>query len=425
MTSSNDAHGRRDLLKAASLALGSSFFPGKVLGANNRIGLAFIGTGTMGTGNLKFAMQQPDVHVVSVCDVYQPRLDSAIEVAKKAGQAPKAVHDFRQILADPTVDAVCIATPDHWHAYMAVEACKAGKDVWVEKPIAVTVDEGQKMVAAARKYNRVVQAGLMQRSGDVFEKAIEIVRSGQLGKITFVRTSMWGNSRPEGLGNPPDSEPPADLDWELWQGPAPQHAFNPNRFFHGNFRHFWDYAGGTMTDWGVHWLDIVQMAFGEAIPSRISAFGGKFCFTDNRETPDTLQVTYDYPGFVTVFELRDFNQASDPNGIRFHGTQGTLFVDRSVCRVTPEKKSELQPFEMKRATNANLAHWANFLDCMRTRKRPICDIEAGYRSSATCMLGNVAYRSRTQLDWDGRTVPQAAAQKLLSREYRSPWKLEV
>ncbi|MGH9657627.1 MAG: Gfo/Idh/MocA family protein, partial [Bryobacteraceae bacterium] len=330
---------------------------------------------------------------------------------------------------------VCIATPDHWHPYMTVEACKAGKDVYVEKPICVAVEEGRKMVQAARKYNRVVQVGTQQRSGVHFQKACEIVRSGQLGKITYCRTWNYGNSKEEGIGSPPDAAPPPGLDWNLWLGPAPDHAFNANRFgvdpkAFSHFRWFWDYAGGMMTDWGIHLLDIVQMAFDEAAPTAITALGGKYYIKDNRDTPDTLQVTYEYPGFLCTYENRVHNGQSmfaQGYGILFHGTNGTMFVDRSRYKVIPEKGADLQEIEEKSANNHNQAHWANFLDCIRTRKRPASDIEIGHRSTTTALLGNVALRSKLRIDWDSKTetTAQAAARRYLHREYRRPWKLEV
>ena len=194
---------RRTFVTSAAAALTSQIFTGAVRGANDRISVAFIGLGKMGRDNLRFAMRQPNVEAVAVCDVYDRNRSWAVDLTH--GHA-RAVHDFREILADKSIDAVCIATPDHWHAYMTVEACKAGKDVYVEKPVSTTIEEASKMVAAARKYNRVVQAGTMQRSAAHFQKAVEIVRSGELGKITFVRTWNYGHSAPEGIGNPPDSD---------------------------------------------------------------------------------------------------------------------------------------------------------------------------------------------------------------------------
>lgn len=440
---------RRDFLKTAgALALTTNIFTGNVRGANDRIAAAFIGMGKMGRGNLKNAMMQDNLVPVAVCDIFQRNLDWAVRDSKNQA---KPVRDFREILANRSIDAVCISTPDHWHAYMTVEACKAGKDVYVEKPICCVVDEGVKMVQAARKYKRVVQAGTMQRSAKHFQKAVEIVKNGDLGDITFVRTWNYAHSSPEGWGNPPDSDPPAGLDWDMWLGPAPKRPFNANRFgvdpedkYFSNFRWFWDYAGGMMTDWGIHWLDIVQMAFKEEMPTEITSVGGKFYVKDNTETPDTLQVTYKYPsGFVATYEKRTANSQSmfgKGGGILFCGSKGTMFLDRSGYQIVPEKKLlsqgesagaapelAMESAEVKSTDGGGLNHWANFLDCIRTRQRPISDIEVCQRSTTTCLLGNVALRSKQRLDWDAQkwTTPQKEAHPFLTREYRKPWKLEV
>jgi predicted dehydrogenase len=430
---------RRDFFKtSAAVALTSQIFTGNVRGANDRVSAAFIGMGKMGRSNLGYAMHQENLNVTAVCDIFDRNLNTAVEMTKKQpGGAAKGIRDFREILADKSIDVVCISTPDHWHPYMTVEACKAGKDVYVEKPICVVVDEGVKMVQAARKYNRVVQAGTMQRSAVHFAKAAEIVRRGDLGQVTFVRCWNYGLAKPDALGDPPDQEPPSTLDWDMWLGPAPKRAFNPNRFgvdpqdkYFSSFRWFWDYAGGMMTDWGIHWLDIVQWAFDEQMPTGIGAFGEKFYMKDNRETPDTLQVTYEYPGFLAVYENRDANAQSmfgESGGILFHGTKGTMFLDRSGYRIVPEKGSTLEASEMKSTSGGNREHWANFLDCVKTRERPTSDIEKCQHSTTTCLLGNVALRSKLRLDFDAQkwTVAQADAKKYLSREYRKPWKLVV
>src|SRR5580700_3101091 len=432
-----DSH-RRDFLKTtAAVALTSQIFTGNVRGANDRISAAFIGMGKMGRTNLSVAMRQENLQVTAVCDIFDRNLNTAVEMTKKqVGGAAKGIRDFREILADKSIDVVCNSTPDHRHPYMTVEACKAGKDVYVEKPICVAVDEGVKMVEAARKYKRVVQAGTMQRSAVHFAKAAEIVRRGELGQVTFVRCWNYGLSKPEGIGEPPDQDPPPTLDWDMWLGPAPKRAYNPNRFgvdpedhYFSRFRWFWDYAGGMMTDWGVHWLDIVQMAFDEAMPRSIASMGEKFWFTDNRETPDTLQVTYEYPGFIATYENRNANGQSmfkKGGGILFHGNEATLYVDREGYRVIPEGKGGRET-EVKSSSSGNANHWANFLECVRTRQRPASDIEKCFRSTSTCLLGNVALRSRMRLDWDERelTVAQEAARSYLVREYRAPWKLTV
>jgi predicted dehydrogenase len=431
----NSQTGRRDFLKTAGAAFTTSIFTGKLKGANDRITGAFIGVGTMGRENLRVASQQPGVEIAAVCDVYQPNLERGGAVARRYEHKPKELKDFREIIADPSIDFVCISTPDHWHPYMTVEACKAGKDVYVEKPVCLSIEEGQKMVQAARKYDRVVQGGTWQRSGEHFQKACEIVRSGQLGQVTFCRASMYQNSPKNGIGNPPDATPPSDLDWELWLGPAPERLFNPNRFGvyqrnYSYFRWFWDYAGGQLTDSGIHMIDILQMAFDDQMPKAITALGGKYWYTDNRETPDTLLVTYEYQGFLGTWEHRNNNtEESRSRGMElsFHGNRGTLYVNRSRYRVQPEKKSDLEQSEMKRVTDPHPLHWVNFLECVRTRQKPNSEIENCFRSSAASVLGNVAYLSKMRLDWDeGRmTTVQREPRRYLRRKYRRPWKLEV
>jgi len=431
---------RRDFLKSAgAAALTTSLFTGNVRGANDKVAAAFIGMGKMGRANLQIAMYQENLVPVAVCDVFQRNLDWAVRDSKNQA---KPVRDFREILADKSIDVVCISAPDHWHAYMTVEACKAGKDVYVEKPICVAVDEGVKMVEAARKYKRVVQAGTMQRSAAHFKKAVDIIRSGELGKITFVHTWNYGNDDPAGYGNPADAEPPSTLDWDMWLGPAPKVPFNGNRFgvdpadkYFSTFRYFWDYAGGMMTDWGVHWLDIVQMAFHEEVPTEITALGGKYWLKDNTETPDTLQVTYKYPsGFIATYEWRAGNGQSmfgKTGGILFCGNRGTMFLDRGGYKIIPEtagpEAGSILASEDKSTDSGNAKHWANFLECVKTREKPTSDIEICQRSTTTCLLGNVAYRSRLRLDWDAQkwTTHQTEARKFLTREYRKPWKLVV
>lgn len=421
---------RRDFLKTAAAGLTTSIFTGNLKGANDRVSVAFIGTGRMGLGNIRAALKQENLAVSAVCDVYEPNLQKGMEATN--GQA-KAIRDFREILADKSIDAVCISTPDHWHAYMTIEACKAGKDVYVEKPISVTIEEGRLMVKAARKYNRVVQAGTMQRSAVHFQKACELVRSGKIGEVTYIRTWNYGLANKEGIGNPPDGEPPKDLNWDMWLGPAPKRPFNPNRFgvdpkAFSHFRWFWDYAGGMMTDWGVHVLDIAQLGMGEPTPKSVVALGGKFWFKDNRETPDTLQVVYEFPGFLASYENRSANALpieGQGYGTLFHGSEGSIFVNRAFYRLISAKGEVVE--EVKASNNANVAHWANFLQCIKTRERPVSDIEICHKSTTICHLGNISLRSKLRIDWDGQreTTLQAEARKYLSREYRKPWKLSV
>jgi len=427
---------RRSFLTSvgSGAVLTSSLFAGRLAGANDRVRVGFIGLGRMGRGSLGVCLKMPEIEVAALCDVYQPNL----ELARKLAPDAKVYPDFRDLIAAQDIDAVCVSTPDHWHAYMAVEACKAGKDVYVEKPISVAVEEGRVMVQAARKYNRIVQVGTQQRSGIHFGRAREIVRSGRLGKISFVRTWNYGNQYPEGVGNPPDSEPPAGLDWEMWLGPAPQVPFNANRFgvdpkAFSHFRWFWDYAGGMVTDWAIHLIDIVLWAMDETGPRVITASGGKYYIQDNRDTPDTIQVTWEFANWLCVYENRILNAQSmfkEGYGILFHGTDGTLFVDRSRYQLIPEKRGgadRAEPEEGKSSNNSNLAHWQNFVASIRSRERPVSDIEHGHHSTAMALLGNVAFRSRQRVEWDPltETTGNKEAQPYLRREYRKPWELRL
>jgi predicted dehydrogenase len=433
-----DFQHRREFLKTAGgAALTASLFTGKLRGANDRPNIAFIGCGRMGSSNIGFAAKTEGVEIVGVCDVYQPALERAEAQARRLGfTSVKTYADFREVLADKSIDAVSIATPDHWHAYITVEACKAGKDVWCEKPACVYVEEGVKMVEAARKYQRVVQAGTMQRSGAFFQKAREIVKSGDLGAITFCNTFQADSASQEGYGNPPDSDPPPGLDWDLWLGPAPKRPFNANRWGvapnrWSTFRYFWDYAGGAMTDWGVHLLDIVQFAFDEAMPLTVSAQGGRFYVTDNLETPDTMLASYHYPHFLGAYESRTTNPFPYYNstyGTAFHGTKGTLMVNRGGYWIWPAAKGKEPVAETSHElSDMNVPHWKNFLECLRTRQKPTSDIETCVRTTTTCLLSNLALRHGVTLDWDEKafTVKQHDMKPFLKAKYRSPWKLEV
>lgn len=430
---------RRTILKGAGAALTTSLFTGRVKGANDRIAVGHIGMGAMGSSNLGHALKMTDAEPVAVCDVYQPHLEKAVATATKAGKTVKAIKDFREILADKSIDAVCISTPDHWHAYMAIEACKAGKDVFVEKPASVYVEEGQKMVQAARKYNRVVQAGTMQRSGGYFKKAAELVKSGILGDVTFVHTWQSGAVKKQGWGRPADGPVPEGLDWDMWLGPAPKVPFNLNRWGVGvttfpTFRYFWDYAGGAMTDWGVHLIDPVHQCFDDPMPTMISTQGGKLYVDDNTDTPDTMLATFTYPKFILTYESRTANPlpmfANQGAGTMIHGTDANVMVTRGGCWLIPNRNSkvEAQTYENDNAMrDLNVPHWKDFIACIKSRAKPISDIETCVRSSTACILANLSMRHKTMLEWDEKnwTVKQGNVRPYLKAKYRSPWKLEV
>jgi len=395
------------------------------------------------------AESQDGVEIVAVCDVYAPNLEKG---KLAAGEGVATYTDFRRLLDDKTIDVVINATPDHWHALPTVMACEAGKDVFVEKPVSVAVEEGKAMLAAARKHQRVVQVALWQRSNLHFQQAAQIVRQGLLGRVTFVRTWNYSNASPAGIGSPPDSDPPEGLDWDMWLGPAPKVPFNANRFGVGDgwstFRHFWDYSNGMLGDWAVHLIDIVQWALDTPGPQAVAAAGRKLAVKDNGDTPDTLQTTFEYPEFLCTYENRQANGNSmfgKGYGIEFHGTEATMFLNRSGFEVFPETRrvweatdtGDRNEKEVARSASMRMDevddglfnHAGNMLECMKSRKRPACDIEDGLHSSATCLLGVVALRTRERVEFD--PVKQElrnaspAAKRLFSREYRSPWRLSV
>jgi predicted dehydrogenase len=427
---------RRDFVKTASAATLSASLYRRVLGANERLNVAVIGCGRMGQYNISVQKGAGLVDVTAVCDVYEPNLQEGMNLAGNA----KPHRDFRAVLDDRSIDAVVIATPDHWHALMTTLACEAGKDVFVEKPACTTLAEGRRMVQVARRTGRIVQVGTMQRSSPVFQNAVNIVQSGVLGKISIVRTWLVANDYPNGIGSPEDSQPPANLDWDLWLGPAPARPFNWNRFGVGDrwstFRYFWDYAGGMMTDWGVHLLDIVLWAMNEKAPSSISAVGGKFYLKDNRETPDILHVAYQFDDFIVTFSNQEVNDRGIDGlgyGIEFYGSAASLFVDRGGYKIMPQEGGRFErskmpnnlPLKYSSSDGGNDAHARDFIDSIKSRKLPISDIENGHRSTSISILGNIAYRTGEKLIWDAEKEKSnsESANALLEPSYRAPWKL--
>jgi predicted dehydrogenase len=413
-----------------------------VIGANERVRVGVIGCGGQGNWNASDFAKQPDAQIVALCDVYEGSIKNTLANPALRLNAEKTpmLRDFRRLLDDKNIDAVIVATPDHWHALPTIMACQAGKDVYVEKPLALTIVEGRRMIEAARKHNRVIQVGTQQRSARHFQKAVELAQAGRLGRITRVHTWNYDDEYPKGIGNPPDSDPPAGLDWDFYLGPAPKVPFNENRFL-GNFRWFWDYSGGKITDWGTHLIDIVHWAMKSDSPTTVSAAGGKYFIADNRETPDTLHVTYEYPGFVMTYENRILNSRPQDGrwgyGILFYGTDATMFVDRGGFEIFPEfdgkrrddlftERTAAARMSVQRGDPSHFQHVRNFLDCVKSRQRPISDVEIGHRSTVAPHLGNISLRTGRKIRWDGeneKIIGDAEAARWLSRDYRAPWKL--
>ena len=430
---------RREFLGNSALATAAApVFGGLILthsglargavGPNEKIRVGLVGSGGMGRGDLATFFRNSEVDCPILCDVDDAMIAKGIELVEEhRGQQPDAVKDFRHVIDRKDVDVVLVATPDHWHALPTVYACQAGKDVYVEKPLATTVAEGRAMLTAAQRNKRVVQMGTQWHSGEHYQEAVKIVQSGELGKIRLVRTWAyldWVG----GIGNPPDGQPPEGVDYDMWLGPAPKRPFNPNRF-HFNFRWFWDYAGGLMTDWGVHLINLVMWAMGPEHPKTVSCSGGKFVLDDNSETPDTQIAVYDFPSYTLIWEhqmLGGVGIGGRPHGVSFSGSNGTLILDAGGWEIIPEKDKGLSVKKGKSVSDGRPAHVRNFLDCVRSRKSPVENLELGHFVSTIAHLGNVAIRAGRQITWDPiqeRILRNRQADRFLKVKYRKPWKL--
>jgi len=423
---------RRTLLQsAAGLGLSASAF--RALGGtppSDRIRMGFIGLGGMGTGRLNQFMKHPDVVAAVVCDLDSTRAAKAADlVEKQQGQKPEIIHDFRKVLDRKDIDAVMIATPDHWHALPAVMAFQSGKDVFVEKPLCYSIGEGRAMVKAAEKHSRISQMGNhIHNDLPNYRRVVEIVKSGMLGKIDRVYCALTSNEK--NLGKPADTTPPAELDYEFWLGPAPKRAFNPNRS-HFNFRYFWDYSGGMFIDFWCHYADVVYWALDLKAPKSVSAAGGRWLLDDNAETPDTLEVLYEYPGMVLTWTLH-------PNGrpgydhigssVIFEGSDATLLTNYSKHELYIKGKKQEGFTPPPQTIPDSPGHLREFLDSIKSRKPTTCSVEYGLRLTKGGLLGNIAFRAGERIHWDDeheRVTGHSKAQQMVTRHYRKPWKLPV
>ncbi|WP_010584823.1 Gfo/Idh/MocA family protein [Schlesneria paludicola] len=443
---------RRDFTKAtltvaATVATAAS--ADRVAGANERVRLGVIGIGNRGDQVLSAFLEQKDCQVVAVCDIYQPYRQYA---ASRIEGTPEQFTDYRKLLDRKDLDAVMIATPDHWHALQMIHACQAGKDVYVEKPACVYVNEGRAMVKAANDHQRIVQVGIQRMSSDFCREAAELIRGGAIGKVTVVRSFHVQNEWPKGIGNPPDEEAPADFDWNAWTGPAKMRKYNKNRTFY-RFRWFYDFSGGQLTNFGVHHLAQIHRSLGVDAPLAVMAMGGKFSNYDNREVPDTMEVVWHYPGdTLVVFSQYNANGAA-PSGrpceIEFRGTKGTLYFGTWGYEIVPEtiKLGEFMarsPIDRERERHWNTGaspqiegkkvagrvldteHARVFLDCVKSRKQPTCDMEYGHRCTTGALIANIAHRTRSFLEWDAKAemfTNNPAANAMLRSDYRKPYEL--
>ncbi len=420
---------RRGLLKrGVALAVGPYMLTSRALGstgdpsAGERVTLGFIGVGEMGWEHLRTLNRNPAFKLLAAADVDEKHLAMAVS---KIGPDGKGYRDYRELLARPDIDAVLIATPDHWHAKIAIDACNAGKDVYCEKPLSLTVAEASAMVRAARRNGTVFQTGSMQRSYTCFRKACEWVRSGRIGKLLWARAGIGGAPICDWEPNQP---PPQELDWDFWLGPAPWAEYTPRRA-NRDFRWFYDYSGGMMTDWGAHHNDIAQWGFGtdHTGPVRTEPIGSEFPTHGLFETARRFEVKHTYANGLILYTASH----APHGGVWFQGTDGWINVNRDGYRLSnPEIEKEplgRGDVHLRRVPGESYeGHHADWLECIKNRKRPITDVEIGARSAIVCHLGNIAIRSGKTIDWDPvkeEIANDASLNRWLSRPYRAPWRL--
>ncbi|HWQ35773.1 MAG TPA: Gfo/Idh/MocA family oxidoreductase [Blastocatellia bacterium] len=417
----------------------------RVIGANERVRVGFIGIGLIGKRHLLDFMAQPDVEVAAICETYEPRLREGIETA---GNRPEGFRDFRRMYERKDIDAVCVSTPDHWHALQTILACAAGKDVYVEKPLTHVVAEGRWMTEAMKHYKRVVQVGTQQRSGEQYHKCVELIRSGHIGEVRSARITAYRNIMP-GFTQPVGTEALSESDWQMWLGPAPYVPFDRNRCIY-HFRWFRDYSGGQTTNLLSHDLDIVQWAM-NAAPRAVAAFGGRYSLKGFGETPDVVEAVFDYPGFVLHWSCREITMA-EGRGLEFQGTKGRLRVSRAGIEVIPDRlipaDDQIPRFTEPPRAQAEVQyrteafkregyeqvrdqfrpHVRNFIDSVRSRRQPLSDLESAHRTATSCHLVNIAMKLGRSLRWDAQkeeVIGDAEANRMLTKKYRSPWDREL
>ncbi|HRC90014.1 MAG TPA: Gfo/Idh/MocA family oxidoreductase [Bacteroidales bacterium] len=450
-------------MAAAGLALsGSTLTAGKYHKASRaaeKIRMGFIGLGNRGSQLLRLFMAHPDIEIAAFCDVYEPymlrdrSLVSPRYIADLGSQIPsmneklpdsvKKYSDYRKLLEDKNIDAVCIATPDHWHALQTIDALNAGKDVYVEKPLTATIKEGRMMVEAQARTKQVVAVGLNRRGNIVYQKLAKVIQEGKIGKISVARAYRINNMFPDGIGRMKPETPPQGLDWDIWLGPR---AYRPYQYNISPYKFRWwsDYSS-QMGNWGVHYMDVIRWMMGETAPVAVSAHGGRYFVNDDSDIPDTMQVTFEFAsGAIAVFCIYEASSGAlfQYGEVELRGTKGTLYADENGYRITSARpgqfqtwkkqiedeiydlKNESLPDGSSRDSTAALVN--NFIDCIKTRQTPLCTLEEGHRSTCFAHIANIALKVKSRLEWDPvreRFTNSEAANQLLHYDYRKPWKL--
>jgi predicted dehydrogenase len=445
---------RRAFLGATALTAASY---NRVLGANDKIGVGFIGFGLIGKQHVTDFKKFDDVELAGMCDVYKPRVEEGLQYM--GNPRAKGFSDFRRMLDDKDIQAVVVATPDHWHALLTIMACAAGKDVYVEKPMTVFNDEGKWMIQAARKYNRIVVVGTQRRHAKGVGEAKKVIDSGSLGKVHSVRMASYRNIYP-GFGKTKVEDPPSNFDYDMWQGPAPKKPFQAHRGLY-HFRWFWDYSGGQMTNLGAHLIDQILWVMNVKGPTLVQSGGGRFALEDDGETPDTQDAVWTFPGFTMTMAIREANaMRGDPatRGQLYQGTKGNLILS-GAYEVIPEMKIDpvndiprfmghptggpvytnvkpepwIQPSKGGVTSDARYGTGGedtmamterNWIDCIRSRKRPLCEVEDGHRVAVACNLANMSLKLGRAIHWDPEkevVIGDMEAAAMCVRPYHAPW----
>lgn len=426
---------------------------------NDKIRVGFIGLGNRGTQLMHSFMNNEDVEVTALCDAYEPYMSrdygqvdqrwKAVGKIPKMGETfgdnVKKYKDFRKLLEDKNVDAVCISTPDHWHALQTIAAIEAGKDVYVEKPLTINISEGRAMIDAQKKSDRVVAVGLNRRGSSIFQKLSKEIQGGKLGKVSVARAMRVSNMAPEGIGTMKPEDPPPGFDWDMWLGPRAKRPYQYNIAPY-KFR-WWDDYSSQMGNWGVHYMDVIRWMIGEKAPSAISAVGGKYVLTHDGTIPDTMEVLFEFAsGVIINFSIHEAcGGGLIPTGeIELKGTKGNIGINQSQYQIIPSRPGQFQTWKqliepekytvesdeqfgdlnISEDSTANLIR--NFLDCVKSRKEPWCPLEEGHRSTSFAHLANMSLKMQARLEWDPdneRVTNLEKANDLMSYTYRDPWTL--
>jgi predicted dehydrogenase len=432
---------------------------GRRVGPNDRIRMGFIGVGNRGTQLMTMFMGNEDVEVAALCDVYEPYLnrdrssvnqryldtDKVPPMKTRFGKDVKRYKDFRKLLEQKDIDAVCIATPDHWHAIQSIQAMEAGKDIYVEKPLTITLREGRAMVEAQKRTGRLVEVGLNRRGSTVFQKLAKEVQNDRIGKVTTARAVRISNMYPDGIGRLKAEEPPAGFDWDMWLGPRPERPYQYNIAPY-YFRWWKDYST-QMGNWGVHYMDVIRWMMGETAPTAITAHGGKYILQDDRDIPDTMEVIFEFDsGTMIQFSIHEASNGGGIEGgeVELCGTKANLIADQNGYKIIPARRGQFQTWdkltegeELKMESKATFGDLGisenstanlirNFLDCVKSGDTPWCTLEDGHRSTSFAHLANIALETGMRIEWDPekeRITNSDKANDLLHYEYREPWKL--